>query len=188
MQDECILMLCRANLTRSPLAAAMLRRQLDGIGRGHVLVSSAGIEAAPGLSPSAETCQVAEDRGLDVSAHVSRTVVSAEIETASVVITMTEAQRAAVARLAPGAVSRTFTLAELSRLLRADAHRCSTLEELAIRAHRARPRTMPADGAEDVEDPVGRPLRHHQRLAERVAWLVEQVAAHVQPRTPAVPG
>ena len=180
--QEVILLLCQANVARSPLAAAMLRSKLDDVGRSDVLVSSAGIAATPGVSACLEACQVATGHGLDLSGHASEALTRSTLADATLVITMTEAQRAAESRLMPAMISRTFTLPELCRLLSADTHQCATITELAARAHRARPRTAPAETPEDIQDPIGRPLRHYHRMADRMAWMTNHVAARVHPR------
>lgn len=179
--SEAVLVLCRANVARSPLAGAMLRAALDRAGRRDVAVDTAGLDAEPGVPASDLACEVARARGLDLVQHSSGAVSHAALANASLVLTMSEAQRATVARLVPGLISRTFTLPELGRLLSSEPYQGSTITELAVRAHRARPRTAPADGPEDISDPIGLPLRQYQRTADRIAQLVDEIAAHVRP-------
>jgi protein-tyrosine phosphatase len=184
-RKEVILVLCQANVARSPLAGAMLRAALDRAGRHDIDVQVAGLHATPGTSVSHEACQVARERGLDLSQHTAVAVLPSALADAALVLTMDEAQRAAVSRLLPGTISRTFTLPELSRLLASDPHQVATIAELAARAHRARPLTAPAEAPEDIADPVTRPLRHYQRTADRLARLVDDATAHVSPAVPA---
>jgi len=180
-EREIVLVLCRANVARSPLTAAMLRQRLAQIHRDDLVVSSAGLDAGFGDPAAPEGVQVAKERGLDLSDHQSTGVSKAALSAASLVLTMTEADRSAVLRLSPGAISRTFTLPELVRLLSTDASPVQSCAELSQRAHRARPRTPPAEAPEDITDPIGRTQRHYERMADRVAGLVEEVAAHLLP-------
>jgi protein-tyrosine phosphatase len=188
-RDEVIVVLCRANVARSPLAGVMLRAALDTLGRHDILVHGAGLEATPGAPASLEAVQIATGRGLDLSGHTSVAASRSVLANAALILTMTEAQRSWVSRLVPKAVSRAFTLTELSRLLESDAYRAVTVAELATRAHWARPRTAPAEAPEDVPDPIGRPLRQYQRTADRMARAIDVLTAHLHPAvaTPSPP-
>lgn len=181
-EKEVLLVVCRANVARSPLAAGMLRERLDRLGRKDIVVVSAGLDATPGDSAAPEALAVAQAHGIDLAGHRATPVSAAQLSAASLVVTMTEADRAAVVRLTPSAVPRTFTLPELVRLLAAQPRPLVTCAALAEQAHRARPRTVPADGPEDVPDPVGRPQKHYERLADRLADGVEKLGAHLLPR------
>lgn len=176
---EVILVVCRANVARSPLAAALLQESLAVIGRSDIRVDSAGFDASPEERACEEVIKVGRSRGLDLSGHRSRPVAATAVAEAALILTMTEAERARVARLAPQAITRTFTLPELARLLKTGEQLSSTVAELALRAHRARPLTAPADGAEDVEDPLGRPLRHYQGLADRLTHMLRLLTDHL---------
>lgn len=174
-------MLCRANVARSPLVAAMLRQRLERLRRTDIVVASAGLDATPGDPASPEGVVVAAERGIDISEHRATPVSASALSAAALVVTMTEADRSAVLRLAPGAIPRTFTLPELVRLLDTGDRPTRTCTDLALRAHLARPRTPPAEGPEDVDDPVGRSAKHYGRLADRIADLVDRVGAHLLP-------
>lgn len=178
---ETVVVLCAANLVRSPLAASMLRERLSQVGRTDIQVVSSGVEATPGVTSPGEILRVALDMGLDLSAHVSRSVSSQEIASAALILTMTETQRAAVERRVPGTVARSFTLAELCRLLRDDEHVCDGVTELARRAHRLRPVAYPPTRSEDVDDPIGGPLSHYRRTARQLELLLDEISRHICP-------
>lgn len=176
---ETVLVLCRANMARSPLAAALLRDALDRIGRSDIRVVSAGFDVPSAEAVSDEALQVGRGRGLDLSRHRSRRVSADEVADAALILTMTEAERARAARLAPLAISRTFSLPELSRLLRTSDRRARTARDIATRAHRARPVTPPADAPEDVADPLGRGVRHYQGMADRLTGMIADLTGHL---------
>jgi protein-tyrosine phosphatase len=160
-----VLVVCTANIARSPLAAAMLAASLDGSG---LTVASAGTEALPGY-PAAEASQrLAAVRGLDLRGHRSRPVTDELIRDADLVLTMSERHRDRCAPLAAGAGARVFTLRELVRLLGAVERGPALLEVppddpaerlawMVERAHLARPAALPAKRREDVRDPIRAP-------------------------------
>ncbi|WP_308192603.1 hypothetical protein [Nocardioides sp. CFH 31398] len=167
-----LLVVCRANLIRSPVAAGLLRR---GPG-GRREVASAGLHAEPGLRADDDTVAVAARAGVDLADHVSRPVTADLLAASALVLAMTEAQRSALVRTLPAAVPRTFTLLELVRLTGPgpadgnDVPLGGPLAEVAARAHRRRPLELGPGVPEDVPDPVG---RGPQELRAVVARLVQ---------------
>lgn len=170
-----VLVVCTANIARSPLAEAMLARELgDG-----VQVASAGTRAREGFAAAPESVELGEQRGLDLRGHRSRPVSPALVADAELVLTMSERQRDAVAPLSPRTAGRVFTLREFDRLTRAvepdvapDGSRLDRLLWWRDQAHLARPMAPPASGREDIADPIGRPWEHWVRLGQQLDELV----------------
>lgn len=109
-----LLVVCAANVCRSPLAEYLLTRGLASLPEfeGHS-VSSAGAGARDG----AAICALVDRRigadGADFAAsHRSRSLSAEEIGRSALVLTASKLERAAVARIDPSARSRTFTLRE----------------------------------------------------------------------------
>lgn len=177
---ETLLVVCRANLIRSPLAAGLLRRRMAAGGGPAHDVASAGLHAAAGERPDHHTVALARGWGLDLATHDARRATAAVVAAASLVLTMTEEQRSGVVRLAPALTGRTFTLLELVRLLAADGGRGPLLDgslaDLAVRAHRRRPLTARAAAPEDVPDPVGRGPDRLREVADRLASACDRLA------------
>ena len=176
-----VLLVCTANLARSPLAAALLRRELSACGRDDIVVESAGTRVAAPETPSS-VLRVAQKLGLDLSDHRGRQVSKEIINGADLVLTMAEEERSALVRLSPANVARTFTLLELHRLTESAEGRLAGPAALAQLAHRARPVTRPPATVEDIEDPVGRSTRHLQRVAEHLHELVAPIAVRLAQR------
>lgn len=184
-----LLFLCRANLIRSPLAAALLREQLAALGRQDLRVGSAGLQVQPGDVVGQEAYDAALEQGVDISHHRAVPVDGAMIAGAGLVVTMTEEQRAAAVRLSRVSVSHTFTLPELVRLLSArEGSAASTWADMARRAHAVRPFVEAVPEPEDVPDPVGRELSEHQVVAETVVRLTRGVVDHLAPELASRPG
>lgn len=153
-----VLVVCTANICRSPAAAAVLERYL---GDDAVRVSSAGLEARAG-SPMDDTMARLVD--VPTGQFTARQVTPAMIQVADLVLVMTREQRSAVVGKVPTAVRRTFTLREFADLAvlaqRSDGHPAGTTPAnrlLALIA--AAPRLRGLRGhvtVDDIEDPYGR--------------------------------
>jgi protein-tyrosine phosphatase len=173
-----VLVLCRANVARSPLAEVMLAAaELPG-----VRVTSAGVRAREGYGAAEESRRLAAERGLDLSAHRSRAVTPGLIAGADLVLVMSESIRDIAAPLAPGAATKVFTFREFVRLTeRVDptasdrAPGADRLVWVRQQAHRARPIARHPDGPEDVADPMGRPWDRWEEMGRTVDELVGRI-------------
>src|SRR5690606_41622332 len=79
--------------------------------------SSAGDRAGRGEPIEPRMANLLQALGLDAGQFTAHQLTGDAIRSATVVITMTRAQRAAVVRAVPEAVRRTFTLLELAHVL-----------------------------------------------------------------------
>ena len=185
-----LLVVCRANVARSPLAEVLLADALDGL---DAQVASAGIQAATGSPPARGSVELAAARGLDLTGHRSRPVTTQILIGADLVLTMSENQRDTCTRLVAGSGRYTFTLRELDRLLEhagtaaassaeASAHPGARLADLVEDAHLARPSARPPRGREDVPDPIGRDWDHWWALAEELDLLIGRLSARLRRR------
>jgi protein-tyrosine phosphatase len=174
-----VLVVCTGNIARSPLAEAMLAERLAS---AELQVSSAGVRARSGDPAARGSFLLAEARGLDLSAHRSRPVSPELVSDAALVLTMSERHRDVCAPMVAGSASHVFTFRELARLLETvdlttapgSAH--ARLPWLTEQLHLARPRARPANGREDVADPIGRAWPHWVQLGEDLDDLVSSAA------------
>jgi len=113
-----ILLVCTANVCRSPYAAAILGTQLS-LMPGQIQVTSAGTKATTGAGLCKDVATalpgIAPVLG-DPLAHASSLVDPAAIEAAELILVMELAHRSAVAMISPSARRKTFTLREAARL------------------------------------------------------------------------
>lgn len=178
-----VLVVCTANIARSPLAQAMLQSSLSAPG---LAFRSAGVRARPGYPADEEGIARAAARGIDLTAHRSAPVTDDLLSDADLVLTMSERQRDHCASHIPGGGSRTFTLREFVRLL-ADVPTGSgpptttdRMRWLRDQAHAARPRAVRPREPEDIADPIGRGPEVWGALERDLAALVDRIRDAVE--------
>ncbi|MCI0434675.1 MAG: low molecular weight protein arginine phosphatase [Gemmatimonadetes bacterium] len=94
-----LLFVCSGNTCRSPLARGIAEERVARRGWTHVRVASAGTAALPELPASENALAIAEERGLDLSAHRSRALTHEALAWADLVLVMSPSQLLAVADL-----------------------------------------------------------------------------------------
>jgi protein-tyrosine-phosphatase len=110
-----ILFACTANICRSPMAAAIMRRRIAELSlEDQVEVSSAGVWAEEGYGASANAVTTLAARGLDLTDHRSRLLTPALLSRADLVLVMEEAHRRSLFYLAPQHLSKVYLLTEMS--------------------------------------------------------------------------
>jgi protein-tyrosine-phosphatase len=193
-----VLTVCTGNTCRSPLAAAVMSRL-----RPDWSVASAGLAAREGEPATHLARTVAQERGLDLSAHRSRALTAAAVNGADVILTMTQDHREALVSRFPQAAPRTLTLGEAAGDPRAEvtdpygrdetAYR-ETLDQLAEMCQRAaehldRPAPLGRVAALDFDakgsrlaQAVAGALRREGFRVEPEALATEEVGSHVARR------
>lgn len=158
-----ILIVCTANMCRSPLAAAMLDRALDQRGVA-ADVRSAGL--MPGGRPMpADGLRVAREHGLDLTGHVSQELDLWTAERADLILTMTREQGRTILADAPELWSRTFTLISFRGWL--GMRPVGGLgQQLGLIAGRRQRSEMLGSGPDDVADPIRQRPAAWRRLAD----------------------
>ena len=177
-----ILVVCTGNVCRSPIAEGMLRAALLArMGEDAPRVRSAGTAAWEGSGAMPESVAAAAERGVDIRGHEARTMSTAMLEEADLVLGMATEHREEVARLVPAAAGRVFTLKELVRLLEALpppgpgttptlAGRIALADDLRRKGFEGNPHD------EDVKDPLGTPLETYRAIAWELKGWIDRLA------------
>jgi protein-tyrosine-phosphatase len=175
-----VLLVCTGNICRSALAERLSRAYLNealGEHAGEVRLVSAGVGAVVGSGMHPDSALVLRGLGGDPDDFRARQLVDDMAIDADLTLTMTRAHRREVLKVAPRALSRTFTLREAADLLQLVGDDVDLPgENLAERARAlvramgmARSHRQSDSEDDDILDPIGRPLEVHQEVGEAVA-------------------
>ena len=83
-----VLIVCRANMCRSPMAEFLLRHHLEQSSISDWTVHSAGAAAVDGWPAAEGAVEALRELGLDLTAHRSRSVAQAMLDQADLVLFM----------------------------------------------------------------------------------------------------
>jgi protein-tyrosine phosphatase len=109
-----ILIICTANQCRSPVAEALLRRQLsEHDNHTPWIVESAGTWAVGARPAHAQMCKVAEEAGLDLSRHRARNVEDLTLNNYALILTMEQNHKEALQVEFPQIADRVYQLTEM---------------------------------------------------------------------------
>lgn len=135
-----ILFVCTGNTCRSPMTEAIFRDMVQKASREHdILTISAGVAVWDEMSASGQAIEVMRRKGIDLSAHRSRTLTPELVRAADLILTMTQSHRRAVLAMVPEAEGKVFTLRELA-----------------------------GDEQTDIIDPFGAPVEIYQHCADEI--------------------
>jgi protein-tyrosine phosphatase len=175
-----VVVVCTANRFRSPLAAAVLERELKGL---PVEVTSRGVRDFGAMPPLPQALDSASRLGIDVSRHRARAFRAEELRDADLVIGFEEAHLLA-AREAGTPAANLFGLAELVTLLeRLDrkpgpGNYVSSVRSTLAEADRLRD---PASAKLEIEDPVRKSRAEAAAIADRIHTLSSRLARLLTP-------
>lgn len=183
-----IVVVCTANICRSPIAERLLRHSLDNdawrLQRDiPIIVTSAGTRATDRPLPEDTVAELVR-LGLPTSPHTPVLLDPVVLEKADLVLGLTRDHRRSIVRVAPRLSTRAFTLVEFDRVLNfIRTERASAipqydslaagdfLREITSMAARLRGSMPPAgDPSElDIEDPYNCGTAVYRRVADRIA-------------------
>jgi protein-tyrosine phosphatase len=169
-----LLVLCTANICRSPMAERLLRHLAYQRG-ADIHISSAGFRT--GGRPAADgAVRALAQFGLDLNDHLSRRLDTDLLRGADLVVTMESAHVREAAVLAPDRFRATFTLRELVQRGREGQHQAHGRDWLeALGEGRTAAQMLRASGL-DVADPYGGPDGGYDTTASELARLCTALA------------
>ncbi|MGY1751787.1 arsenate reductase/protein-tyrosine-phosphatase family protein [Blastococcus sp. SYSU D01042] len=178
-----VLVVCTANICRSPVGERLLASRLGGSG---VTVSSAGTLALVGRPVDPPMAGLLADAGVPAQPFAARQVRADLLRDAGLVLTMTREHRAAVVAAAPATVRRTFLLTEAAAIAEAvaDAGWPAEVAEgpaarLAALPSLAGPHRVPGGSGADVPDPYRRPAEDYLACFALIEAAVDRLVRAV---------
>lgn len=154
---DTILVVCTANICRSPMAAGLLRHALAGQPEPlrSLKVVSAGVAARQGERVSENSVIALRKVGIDVSQHTSQPLTQQMLNEAAAVICMTESHRAMIQLQAEPPPKHIYLFREF----------------------------MPQKGDKEIPDPFGGPLKLYElardEMVEAIPSLLEFLKTRV---------
>jgi protein-tyrosine-phosphatase len=177
--DSGVLFVCTGNVCRSPMAEGFLRHHL-ALQALTLPVSSAGILGWNSAGATDHTLTALREHGVALDGHISRKIDRSIIDSATLIVTMTNDHADAVRLRSPEAAPRTFVLGQIVRL--GEKHEAEDgpsggqplpvwLEAVDGRRD-ARRRALTRD---EIRDPLGEPLPAYQELAVQLDDLTARL-------------
>ena len=111
-KEKLLLFVCSGNTCRSPLAQALTAHLLQAEGLNGWTVASAGLAAFNGMSATRQAMTAAQELGLDLSAHQSRSLTEELAAEAELVLVMTQAHKDLLVKEMPQYAAKVYTLKE----------------------------------------------------------------------------
>jgi len=135
------------------MAEGLFKKYLKESGKANIRVSSAGIMALDGFSPTAETILVADEGGVDVSSIRSRRITKDMIRRSDLILVMEAMHRDFIVGMDPEAAAKTHFL----RLFKAESDR-----------------KYPE--GQGIPDPIGKPLDFYKLSFQIIKEETKRIA------------
>lgn len=188
-----ILVVCHANLCRSPMAERLARHAITsrlGEAAAGIEVSSAGTHAWNNNPMHPLAADVLREYGADETGFRSRRLTEVQVKRADLVLTATRGQRAACVAFDPAAVRRTFTIPQIGRYAAA----LPSYSLMTIWPPQERLRAMieqvsvvrgelPVASANEDElaDPMRSPIEVFRRCAAEIQSVIDLITCLIAP-------
>jgi len=152
-EQQKILFVCSGNTCRSPIAEYLLRNELEQCGlASSCTVLSAGTLGIEGAPATDEAIEVIAERNIDARGHRSQGLTPELVESATLVIGMTVAHKAAAEHLVPEATLR-----------------CRVITEFTD-----------GDASRGIADPIGQPVEVYRRCATEIESVLPAIVSFIE--------
>lgn len=190
MTVDRILVVCTANMIRSPFVAGLLSSRLPQARSGRLTVHSAGTAARPGHAVPEDVLTIGRTYGLSLETHRSRRLDEGLLRAGDTVLCAEAAHRRVVLDLRPDLIASTFTVREFARLTEAPSVRGSagSWAELVRACAGARLASAGTNAEnDDIVDPVDGPASAWFAFERQATGAVSAILGAVGSLRPADP-
>lgn len=151
---DTIVVVCTANICRSPMAAGLLKHALAAEPEPlrSLKVVSAGVAARGGEVVSENSVIALKKVGIDIATHISQPLTQAMLDSALVVLCMTESHRAMIRLQAEPPPANLFLFREF----------------------------MPQRGYKEIADPFGGPIKLYEASRDEMVEAMPSLLAHLR--------
>ena len=176
-----ILVVCTANICRSPMGEHLLRNELaERAAESPIeyVVTSAGTRGWDRSEMDADAATELRSRGGDPTEFRSKALTAHDVEVADLILTASREHRAFVLELVPRALRRTFTILEFAHLVQrldSQPHPAGDPRGIVTAVFANRGDTT-LDNY-DIQDPYGRSVHTQQVVADVIARAITTIAA-----------
>lgn len=181
MSGDRIVIVCRANVIRSPFVAALMSSRLPASHVEKLRIESAGTAARPATPAEERVVSLGRTYGLDLDAHRSRRLDDGVLGAGDTVLCAERVHRRAVLDLRPDLISSVFTIREFSRLAEATHGRPTSWADLVRVASQTRLAAPATTDDDDLFDPIGGPdaawLAFERQATQAVSAILGALAA-----------
>lgn len=185
MIGDRIVIVCTANVIRSPFVAALMSSRLPAGYADQLQIVSAGTSARPATPAEEKVVSLGRTYGLDLDPHRSRRLDDGVLRAGDTVLCAERAHRRAVLDLRPDLISSVFTVREFSRLAEAVHGRATSWADLVRLASQTRLAAPATTGDDDLLDPIGGPdaawLAFERQATQAVSAILGALAALPSP-------
>lgn len=154
-----IIIVCTANICRSPMAEGLLAHALAGQPEPlkSLRVSSSGVAARKGDKVSENSVLALRKTGIDISGHCSRPLTQEMLDEALVVLCMTESHRAMIELQAQPPPKHLYLFREF----------------------------LPSSATREIGDPYGGPLKLYEATRDELVEAIPSLLKFLRSITPA---
>lgn len=147
-----VVFVCTANLSRSPMAESMMRREIEG--HDGYVIDSAGTKSTPGFAPTPEALTVLQMQGYDTEGLKTARATKEMLARADYVFVMADGHLRSLSGKFPDAADKIFMLSDLSE--------------------------DPTKRGMDIPDPHEQPLTVYLEVYELLLDLIPRVATFIE--------
>lgn len=106
-----LLFICAGNLCRSPFAEAYMRKRLEQ-GGVYAECFSRGLLSMPGKKVPEMALKIAQEFDIDLSSHVSQTLLAPDLDRAALIMVMELGQRQHLSKMRPAHIGKVMMLSQ----------------------------------------------------------------------------